>query len=136
MFCRSAICVLLVLMLFLLACGTDIPAIPTPTISPAATTEREIPVKATVDAAETMPLYQVTIEPAEISLAVNEELQINAMALDQTGNPIPGLTYVFQADERAGTIGGDGSFTAGSKAGDYPGAVAWTVSYSVQPQWS
>ena len=116
-------CALLVLALFLVACGGPPTPIPSNTAAPT-----ETPAVPTVAIVEPALLHQVNTKPAGLTLAVTEEQQITATALDQLGNPMSGLNFVFRSDERAGTINGDGKFTAGVKAGNYPGAVTVEVS--------
>ena len=50
-----------------------------------------------------------------------------ATALDQSGNPIPGLAFTFQADEQAGRVDSVGMFTAGTSVGTYESAVTVSV---------
>ena len=69
------------------------------------------------------PLHQVTIEPVASTVGVTEELQFTSSALDQYGNPVPGLTVSFRSDEQVGQIDGEGRFTAATEAGTYTGAV-------------
>ena len=73
------------------------------------------------------PLDHVTIEPAEPTVEVTKKQKFAVAALDQFDNLIPKLNYAYRADEGAGLVGGDGGFTAGTKAGKYDGAVTVEV---------
>ena len=69
------------------------------------------------------PLFEVKIEPGALTASPVEEQLFTVIALDQFGNEIPGLSYVFEADEQAGEVDDTGNFTAGTVAGSYSGAV-------------
>ena len=73
-------------------------------------------------------LHQVTIELSEPNLDGTGEQQFTATALDEFGNPIPGLTFSFKADEKIGKIDQDGRFTANSEVGSFKDAVTVEVS--------
>ena len=69
------------------------------------------------------PLDHVTIEPPATTVEITKEQQFRATALDQFDNPIPGLSYGFSSDERAGRIDSQGKLIAGTASGRYDGAV-------------
>ena len=73
------------------------------------------------------PLDHVTIEPPAATVEVTEEQQFDATALDQFDNPIPGLSYAFGSDERAGRIDSQGNLIAGIAAGRYEDGVTVEV---------
>ena len=73
---------------------------------------------------EPRPLFELRIEPDTLTATPTEEQLFTVIALDQFGNEISGLGYVFSADENAGEIDDTGNFTAGTVAGSYSGAVA------------
>ena len=69
-------------------------------------------------------LDHILLTPETAELGIGEKQSFSVMALDQFGNEISDLAYVFSADDNAGEIDDTGSFTAGTVAGNYPGAVA------------
>ena len=73
------------------------------------------------------PLDRVVIEPASGTLVVTEQLRFTVTALDEFGNPIPGLTTRFSSEEDAGLVSDDGVFTAGTSAGAYESALTAEV---------
>ncbi len=73
-------------------------------------------------------LHQVTIELSEPNLEVTGEQQFTATAVDEFGNPLPGLTFSFKSDEKVGRIDQEGKFTVGSEAGTFENAVTVEVS--------
>ena len=73
------------------------------------------------------PLDHVQLEPAVAVVEVTNQQQFTATALDRFGNPVPGLTFVFRSPEQAGQVDSGGTFTAGTKAHTYPGAVTVEV---------
>ena len=75
------------------------------------------------------PLDRVQIEPTAITMEVTKERRFTAKAFDQFDNLIPNAGYVFQVNDRAGRMDGDGRFTAGVKAGTYNGGVSVEVSH-------
>ena len=77
--------------------------------------------------AETGGLDHVTLEPAELTLEVRKDHRFTATAYDRSGNPIPGLTYTFSSDERAGRVDSRGWFVAGTVAGEYETGVTVEV---------
>ena len=78
-------------------------------------------------AVEPGPLDHVTIEPTEATLDVTAEQRFIARAFDRFDNPIPDLSYAFEADERAGKVDDDGRFAAGREAGLFADAVTVEV---------
>ena len=92
-------------------------------------TQRSVTETATADITlEPGPLDQVNIEPASVTLEVNREQQFIAKALDEFGNPIPGLTLSFTADEQVGKVDSEGNYIAGTVAGLYQEGVTVMVS--------
>ena len=73
------------------------------------------------------PLDHVRVAPAEPAIVVTRETVFTATGLDKYDNPIPGLSYTFQADVTAGHVEGTGKFIAGTKAGVYESAVTVEV---------
>ena len=74
------------------------------------------------------PLHRVNIEPAKPDIEVTKAQRFTARALDRYGNPIADLDNTYQSDGLAGRVDSQGSFTAGTRAGDYQGAVTVKVS--------
>ncbi len=73
------------------------------------------------------PLDRVIIESTESEVEVSQTMEFIASAVDQFGNPIPGLKYVYREDERAGRVDGEGGFTATTVADVFPNAVTVEV---------
>ena len=73
-------------------------------------------------------LDRVILEPAAPTVEVTKAQQFTALAYDRFDNSIPGLTYVYRADDGAGQIDAGGIFSAGTVAGTYDGAVTVEVS--------
>ena len=69
------------------------------------------------------PLSSVVLDTTQVTLTPGEDYAFSAEALDQFDNPIPGLSVSFQADDQAGQIDIEGTFTAGTTAGTYDTAV-------------
>ena len=76
---------------------------------------------------ETGPLDHISVDPAATTLGVTGVQNFTASALDEFDNPIPGLAFAFQVDERVGEIDNRGSFIAGTRPGIYAGAVTVEV---------
>ena len=76
---------------------------------------------------EAGPLDHISVEPVATTLGVTGVQKFAATALDEFDNPIPGLAFAFQADERVGEIDNQGNFVAGTKPGIYAGAVTVEV---------
>ena len=74
------------------------------------------------------PLDSVTLEPSPLSIEVAQQHPFQATGFDRFGNVLAGLTFSFTSDEGAGRVNPDGTFTAGTEAGDYDGAVTVEVS--------
>lgn len=73
------------------------------------------------------PLFEAKIEPDALTTAPAEEQLFTVIALDQFGNEISGLSYVFSADDKAGEVDDTGKFTVGTVAGTYSAAVSAEV---------
>jgi uncharacterized protein YcfJ len=70
------------------------------------------------------PPHHLTITPTAVTLAVLEQQQFSATGYDVYSNVISGLALSWQVMlPDAGTINSAGLFTAGTKEGDYLGAV-------------
>ena len=70
------------------------------------------------------PLFELKIEPDALTATPTQEQSFTTIAVDQFGNQISGLSYVFSVAENAGEVDDTGQFTAGTIAGSYSGAVA------------
>ena len=68
-------------------------------------------------------LHNVSLEPLSPTFEIGQVQQFIVKALDEFENPIPGLIYEFSATREVGLIDSEGSFTAGTKAGTFEGAV-------------
>ena len=95
---------LALLTLFIVACGAEVPATSSPTNPTTPEPKAGTPAETMTVTAQPALLHQVNIEPAALTLAVTEEGQIAATALDQSAHPIPGLIYVFRSDEKDWTL--------------------------------
>ena len=73
------------------------------------------------------PLDRVIIQPPSTTLGVTQQQQFSATALDRFGNAIPGLSYFFRSDARAGHIDSEGKFTAARTVGSYESGVTVEV---------
>ena len=69
------------------------------------------------------PLDQVELEPSAPTVEVGTAQEFTATAFDQFDNPIPGLTYAFQATKETGRVHSQGSLVAGTKVGVYQDGV-------------
>ena len=69
-------------------------------------------------------LFEVKIEPDALTALPAEEQQFTVKALDQFGNEISDLSYLFSTDEKAGEVDDTGRFTTGTIAGSYSAAVS------------
>ena len=69
------------------------------------------------------PLFEASIHPAETSLDIGSVQSFEVGMRDRFGNPIPEALISWKTTEDAGTVNADGQFTAGTKAGSFPGAV-------------
>ena len=69
-------------------------------------------------------LASLTITPTAITLAMRQSQQFSASGFDAYGNAISDLPLSWRVTPSdVGTIDATGLFTAGTKAGVYPGAV-------------
>lgn len=73
------------------------------------------------------PLDRVDVDSTAPSVEVTGEMLFVATARDQYNNPIPSLSFDFQADRGAGRIDSEGKFTAGTKVGTFLDAVTVQV---------
>ena len=80
------------------------------------------------------PLDHVNIEPSTTTMEVTKAQQFTATALDQFDNPVPGLTFSYQADAQAGSIDNQGKFTARTTAGIYESGVTVAVTQGAVTQ--
>ena len=69
-------------------------------------------------------LFELKIEPSSLIASPVEEHLFTTTALDQFGNEILGLNYIFGTEPRAGEVDETGNFTAGTEAGTYSAAVS------------
>ena len=70
-----------------------------------------------------LDLDTIAITPAEATLDPGGTQQFTAQAYDSLGHSIPGLAYAWSVANGGGTIDGNGLFTAGTIAGEYPATV-------------
>ena len=73
------------------------------------------------------PLDHVLLEPADAAVRINQARRFTATGFDRIENPIPDLTYVFSGKSRAGWVRSSGTFSAGTRAGIFPGEVTVRV---------
>ncbi len=69
------------------------------------------------------PPSRMTISPAQATLGIGATRQFTADVTDQFGNAITNGLMSWSVLEGVGTITGEGRFTAGTKAGAFPGAI-------------
>jgi len=69
------------------------------------------------------PLVQVYIAPTEADVGMEMTQQFVAAGVDRYDNRIAGLRFTWSVEKGAGTIDGNGLFTAGTTPGDYASAV-------------
>ena len=74
------------------------------------------------------PLHAVRLDPPSTTIQVADEQRFKAIAADEFDNVLQGLSTRFNSDGRAGQVGSDGDFTAGTNAGTYEDAVTVEVS--------
>lgn len=72
-------------------------------------------------------LIRVTLLPARVELNIGERVDFTAEASDEYGNPVLEATFTWEVMDVAGTIADDGTFTAGTQAGDFEQAVVVTA---------
>ncbi len=70
------------------------------------------------------PLASLTLTPSDLQMEPLDVAQLDAVGFDAFANRIDDLTLAWTVDASAGSIDPTGNFTAGTKAGEYPGAVA------------
>ena len=73
------------------------------------------------------PLDHVYLKRDGYLVEVRQARELTATAFDRFENPIPGLTYTYQASEQAGRVDNQGRFVAGTKAGFYVTGVTVEV---------
>ena len=73
------------------------------------------------------PLESVTIAAAGLPAEVTKEQLFSATALDEFDNVVTGFNLVFRADETAGQVDDQGTFTAGTLSGTFQEAVTVEV---------
>ena len=69
------------------------------------------------------PLFEASVHPAETSLDIGSIQSFEVEMRDRFGNAISDALVSWKTTEDAGTVNADGQFTAGTKAGSFPGAV-------------
>jgi PKD repeat protein len=65
----------------------------------------------------------VKVEPSILVLQSGDRVQLNPSAFDEFGNPVPGATFIWNANASAGTILDDGTFIAGPTIGHFDHAA-------------
>ena len=68
-------------------------------------------------------LDHVGLGPDSVELDIGEHESFTAKSFDQFDNEIQGLTFEWQVMGGVGTVGSDGRFTAGTRAGTFPKAL-------------
>jgi len=70
------------------------------------------------------PLHHIIVTPASLTLNTGQTQQFTATGYDQNDNIITGLSFVWSVvDPDAGSVDGNGLFTAGTVEGTYPDVV-------------
>ena len=70
------------------------------------------------------PLTAVVVEPAQVAAQVESSIQLRATAVDEFGNEVREVVITWTAQDGAGrTIGQQGLFTAGTRAGFYANSL-------------
>ena len=69
------------------------------------------------------PVFEASVRPAETSLDIGSVQSFEVEMRDRFGNSISDALISWKTTSEAGTIDADGNFTAGIKAGSFPGAV-------------
>ncbi len=69
------------------------------------------------------PLDAVDLRPRTATLAVGGSTQFFAAAVDRYGNLIEAASVTWSSEKASGTIDADGTFTAKTEAGYYPGSA-------------
>ncbi len=73
-------------------------------------------------------LARVGFMPGQVTLGMEMDQQLVAVAVDRFGNLIPAATLTWEADETAGTIDGN-TFTSGTTPGTYETGITLTASF-------
>lgn len=94
--------------------------LPTPAPTPS-------PLPTPVPAPTPAPIAAVFISPPQISVQPTQRVQFSAQAFDTAGRPVQDAQVRWTAIPPSGTIDPNGGFVAGTRAGQYPGAVQVTV---------
>ena len=74
------------------------------------------------------PLEEVIVTPAPAAVALGGTQRFSFFGVDRFGNEVPDLTGTWQIGPAVGFMGLDGTFTAATLAGAYPGLVRVSVS--------
>lgn len=69
----------------------------------------------------------VTLQPSESTLDIHGSQSFVVGTLDEFGNEIPDATISWNIMPEVGEINADGTFTAGTKAGNFTGAIQATI---------
>jgi len=81
------------------------------------------------------PLDRVVIAPEHAMIGKEKAQRFLGVAVDQFGNPIPGVDIVWNQVANIGKIGADGVFVAGGQAGIYNQAVKATATQGDIVRW-
>ncbi|MCI0859006.1 MAG: PD40 domain-containing protein [Chloroflexi bacterium] len=81
------------------------------------------------------PLDRVVIAPEHVKIGKEKAQQFLGVAVDQFGNAIPGVEFVWDQVASIGETGADGWFVAGSQAGVYKQAVKGTATQGDIVRW-
>ena len=74
------------------------------------------------------PLEEVIVTPALAAVALGGTQRFSLSGVDRFGNEVPDLTGTWQLAQSVGFMGLDGTFTAATLAGAYPGLIRVSVS--------
>jgi hypothetical protein len=77
-------------------------------------------------------LQRVELTPTDASVEVGGQVNFEAFAFDGFDNPIPEAVVEYSSDTDAGTVGSQGVFQAGNRAGTYEAALAATVTRNLE----
>ncbi len=98
------------------------PAVTLPTPAPTPS-----PLPTPVPTPTPAPIAAVFISPPQITLQPTQRIQFATQAFDTTGRPIQDAQIRWTAIPPSGVIDSSGAFVAGTRAGQYPGAVQVAV---------